>query len=188
MEIYFPPMPQGYILIRADGDALYPILHCCQSRTPQVSALSVLLQCSRLGIPTRAMSSRSTSTMNTEGPVSLHDFTFVCLLVGIVGLTHPPPPHVPIPATLPGTAPKVLLRGALRNLSTLHPFRGPLPLPKSIVIPSALTLFIVESATARTPGGKDRKHGDEGSDSGSTRVLPYCVGHGRVVDICWWQC
>lgn len=80
----------------------------------------------------------------------------------------PPPPRVPMPASPPGTAPKVPLRSALRNHSP-PPIPPPKPPPKPIVIPSAPPRVIVESASVLTPNGRDNKDNgdDEGSDSGS---------------------
>ena len=83
----------------------------------------------------------------------------------------PPPPRVPMPASPPGTAPKVPLRSALRNHSP-SPIPPPKPPPKPIVIPLAPPRVIVESASVvLTPNGRDRKDKDdgdnEGSDSGS---------------------
>jgi hypothetical protein len=82
----------------------------------------------------------------------------------------PPPPRVPMPATSPGSPPKVPLRSALRNHSPV-PAPPPTPPPKPIVIPSAPPRVIIESDTAlaqtQTPNGKD--HDDDGSDSGSVQ-------------------
>ena len=90
----------------------------------------------------------------------------------------PPPPRVPMPATSPGSPPKIPLRSALRNHSPAPvpaPAPAPAPPPKPIVIPSAPPRVTIESsdsapAQTQTPNGKDHDKDDEdGSDSGSVR-------------------